>query len=67
MRDMDYSDVWRMLQLTDEFMCERHVDEADIGRIKCKNCDYFYWTSRYGVAECLKKNIRDWTLHKMER
>ena len=48
------------LKAENNFMCGR---DFDFNIIECKHCKYYY-VGEYTV-HCLKKEIRDWTLYRI--
>ena len=45
-------------------LCQKKFTSID-----CMNCDYYYVEENdgYRIARCLKKNIRDWTLYRIDK
>lgn len=60
MGDMDYRKAWASLSLTHEMMCDR-----EFRPYLCKGCEYYY-TNHNEIPYCLKENIREWTLYRVE-
>lgn len=56
--------AWERLQITEQMLCRK-----EFSIINCKNCDYFYYKVEdgYRISSCLKKNIRDWTLYRIDK
>lgn len=64
MSDLDFSEAYSRLKVENEFMCKRNFD---VNTWDCKSCPYFYKGGISGaVSMCLKKEIRDWTLYRIE-
>lgn len=63
MSDLDYTEVWKRLQLTHDFLCERKI--TPVNTWDCKDCDYFYQDPKCYTPNCLKEKIRDWTLYRL--
>ena len=57
--------AWAGLQITEQMSCRKRFS-----RINCMNCDYYYVEEDddgYRIARCLKENIRNWTLYRIEK
>ncbi len=54
--------AWERLQITEQMLCQKKFSSID-----CRNCDYFYVEDGYRIPSCLKKNIRDWTLYRIDK
>ena len=61
--DVEARKAWERLVLNSEMMCEK-----EFSPILCKQCDYYYQHTSYydgTYANCLKNNIKDWTLYRI--
>lgn len=56
--------AWERLQIIGQMLCRKEFTS-----IHCMNCDYYYVEEDdgYRIARCLKKNIRDWTLYRIDK
>lgn len=56
--------AWERLQITEQMLCQKMFLSID-----CMNCDYYYVEENdgYRIARCLKQNIRDWTLYRIDK
>lgn len=57
--------AWGSLQVTEEMLCRK-----GFSRLDCMDCDYYYVEEEddgYKMARCLKENIRNWTLYRMDK
>lgn len=56
--------AWERLQITEQMLCQKKFSSID-----CMNCDYYYVEEDdgYRIARCLKRNIRDWTLYRIDK
>jgi hypothetical protein len=62
--DMDYSEAYNRLNVDYDFMCEEHVESPT--RWNCRNCKYYYQKDENEASYCLKRDIRDWMLYRMD-
>ena len=65
MGDLDFSKAYARLQVENDFLCERGFD---VSKWECEGkCQYFYMGGMSGRLQCcLKREIRDWTLYRIE-
>ena len=64
MSDLDFSEAYSKLKVENDFMCERKLN---VNPWDCKKCPYLYRGGDKGlVTRCLLKEIRDWTLYRIE-
>ena len=63
-KEIDCAKAWDKLRLINDMLCDQEFNSFG----PCKECEYFYTTNSNGVnvGHCLKENIRDWTLYRME-
>ncbi len=56
--------AWERLQITEQMLCQKKFST-----IKCRNCNYYYIkeSDGYKIARCLKEDIRNWTLYRMNK
>lgn len=54
----------KLLIVEHDFICEKGVTVTI--EYKCKKCDYFYYDEDR-FPRCLKRAIRDWALHRIDR
>lgn len=63
-KEIDCAKAWDKLRLINDMLCDQEFNSYG----PCKDCEYFYTNRLNGVeiGHCLKENIRDWTLYRME-
>ena len=65
MSDMNYEKAFARLKINNDFICENN---SDFNIYCCGECEYYYEGGAIGTCPmCLKKEIRDWTLYKLEK
>ena len=62
--DMDYSEAYNRMNVHYDFLCEEHVESPT--RWSCRNCKYYYQKDENKASYCLKRDIRDWVLYRMD-
>ena len=61
MGDLDYLKAYARLKTENDFYCNKNVQT----KFDCIGCEYMYEVN--GVIKCLKKNIRDWVLFRIDK
>ena len=58
--------AWERLQITEQMLCRKKFSSIDYD---CLNCDFYYVEEDdgYRIARCLKRNIRNWTLYRIDK
>ena len=65
MSDMNFEKAFARLKINNDFICENNFD---LNIYCCGECEYYYVGGASGIFPmCLKKEIRDWTLYKLEK
>lgn len=56
--------AWERLTLNHEMLCDK-----EFSTIRCRKCDYYYVVNynSCNVGNCLKNNIKDWTLYRISK
>lgn len=52
------------LKVEHDFLCSKKIE--DVNKWGCKDCQYYYERSEFNTPRCLKKEVEDWTLYRIE-
>ena len=62
---MNHEKAFARLKINNDFKCKNNFD---FNTYYCGECEYYYVGGASGIFRmCLKKEIRDWTLYKLEK